>query len=164
MSFETGTSPTTHRWALRYTSWKHCTNFYFGVMFKSVITFSGMSGISSNLLPFKASLRRRKKKKSGELISGENDGCSIAPTPFSQELYDDIGCAWASVDVDLIIHHSSRMSIHQAYSYSLESNSFWTGRDLTIFLTFNGTCFRTSSRREIPCNVSRICIAELSGA
>ncbi|GFV74493.1 uncharacterized protein TNCV_5129351 [Trichonephila clavipes] len=63
--------------------------------FKGIVTFSGMSGISSNLFPFEASLGLGNREKSGGLRSADNGGCSIC-----QELFDNTGCVKTSIIVN----------------------------------------------------------------
>ncbi|GFY21543.1 hypothetical protein TNCV_1166911 [Trichonephila clavipes] len=59
---------------------KKCSS---GMEFKSLVTFRCMSGISSNLFPFKASLSHGDRKKSGRLRYGEYGGCSVCTPPFA---------------------------------------------------------------------------------
>ena len=52
------------------------------MVFTSLVTFRLMSGILSNLFPFKASLNHGNTRKSGGLKSSEYGGCSICKNPF----------------------------------------------------------------------------------
>ncbi|GFT23309.1 hypothetical protein TNCV_2016041 [Trichonephila clavipes] len=71
---------------LVYISWKLSKTCSFRMEFKSLLTFRCMSGISSNLFPFEASLSHGNWKKSGGLRSGEYGRCPLYTPLFGSPL------------------------------------------------------------------------------